>query len=272
MRNLPNVLPPFLSRSLRHLLTISTLVGTSLATGCSTAALGAGHFDVRPVRVELHRPGAIGVLELGNRGPEPVVIQAESRRWSQVDGQSLYHPDNSLLISPPIFTIEPGQRQVVRVGLRNPAPVETEETFRIFFSGIPGPESTGGRKSAGVDIALRLAVPVFVAPRESLEPPLEGSIRRRADDRLELVLSNPGNVHVQLRSLGCSSGNRPMAVGEVVGYVLAGTQRRFEVDPEGWAPMREPWNCDLRADTDRGVRETRLSGWPLPAVAEAPGS
>ncbi len=226
----------------------------------ATPTHAAGHFEVRPVRIELSHPQDIGSVELGNRGPTPITIQADVRSWSQETGQSTYLASEGLLVSPPIFVVEPGKRQVVRVGLRQGIPVDVEQAFRIFFTEIPTARDDASSSATGVDISLRLAIPVFAAPQALLEPPLEGKLRSSDGDRFELSLSNPGNVHVQIRQLKCEGDPRhPPADGQpVLGYLLAGSQRRFLLTADDPTVTRIGQSCHLVADTDRGPRTVEI--------------
>lgn len=228
--------------------------------GVATPAQGAGHFEVRPVRVELSHPQDIGSLELGNQGTETLTIQTEVRSWSQEAGHSVYAESEALLVSPPIFTVEPGERQVVRIGLRRQVDQASEQTYRVFFSELPSAHDESSPSATGVDIALRLAIPVFVAPPSLHEPPLEGTLQPLADGQFELSLRNPGNVHVQIRQLDCQGAPRsPTAHGQrVIGYLLPGAERSFRVDEDHPSVTRGQDACPLLADTDRGPREVDL--------------
>jgi fimbrial chaperone protein len=42
--------------------------------------------------------------------------------WSQDAGQDILQPTTDLLVSPPVFTVQPGQSQLLRIALRG-API-----------------------------------------------------------------------------------------------------------------------------------------------------
>lgn len=131
---------------------------------CCLALTGtafAGSFSVSPVRVELNERNRVVALQVRNQGSESASIQLE---LLQRDGAGVDTPTGDLLATPPIFTIEPGESQVIRVGLRRPPDPENELRYRLILQEIPPPRPAGFQ---GVQMALRLIVPVTVAPASS---------------------------------------------------------------------------------------------------------
>src|SRR5690606_7700691 len=81
----------------------------------------------------------------------------------QENGEDVLKPTQDLVVSPPMLTIPPGQRQMVRLvrvgaGLGPPA---SEKTYRIVMDELP---VALGAESEGVKFVLRYSVPIFIAP------------------------------------------------------------------------------------------------------------
>jgi len=53
-----------------------------------------------------------------NEGPEPTVVQLETRAWPQKDQADVLAQAQEILATSPLFTISSGRSLVVRVGLR----------------------------------------------------------------------------------------------------------------------------------------------------------
>jgi len=197
--------------------------------GGATAVLAA-NLSVSPLRVELAPGQTSAVLSLTNSGDTAVVMQLETVSWAQDNGKEVYAPSRDVLASPPVFTLEPGAVQLIRVGLRRAAADPARQgTYRLFLQEVPGALASGKNT---VHMALKISLPVFVQPNEMVRK-LDWSAQRLADGRVRLRLSNQGNVHVQLSALGLYLAGQGKAVAVVndMAYVLAGQTREWLLTP-----------------------------------------
>lgn len=213
-----------------------------------TSELAAG-LEVNPIRVTLSGPNAAAAITLQNTGQEPKVIQVEVLRWDQEHGDDLYTPTRELLVNPPIFTIEPGEAQIVRVGLNRPPDPRSELAYRLYLQEVPSkPEGEPGT----LRVALRLGLPVFVLPAAAPEARLNWQAARTAEGAIRLSLTNGGNVHARILSfqLLLPFDGDPVVVTEPVHrYVLPGRETYWIVPVEGrWDGRR----FQLVAQTARG--------------------
>lgn len=236
---------------------------------CTTAALvaiaafaaasaSAGSFQVNPIRVDLSSSIPSAAITVRNDGAESVVVQASVLEWSQADGRDVYAPTSDALATPPIATIAPGAEQIVRVGLRRGADAKRELTYRLFVHEVPPPPRPG---FTGLQVALRIGVPVFVAPSTAAVKPLEWSAAVANDGSMKLVARNGGNLHhriadFELRVPGDAGG--PIAGVSTVSYVLAGQVREWTLPalPERMRAARE---LALKAFTDAGEIDAKIT-------------
>src|SRR5437762_3595299 len=118
-----------MSRS-ANLISVAILcIGLSLS-GSSTA----GAFTISPIRIELSsRAPMVAVTVRNNDSSATATIQTQSMSWSQEGGQDVYKDSRALVVSPPIFTLQPGAEQVVRIALRSAPPAEREALYRVYF-------------------------------------------------------------------------------------------------------------------------------------------
>ena len=118
----------------------------------------AGQLRVGPTRIELTRQRPVGVIEVRNDNPGPVLVQIERMLWIQRNGEDSYEPTQQLIVTPPVVQLASGAMQIVRVGLRSPPEDGRERAFRVYVREVPTPAPDG---ADGIQVALRVGVPVF---------------------------------------------------------------------------------------------------------------
>jgi fimbrial chaperone protein len=173
-------------------------VGLLLAGGGSS--LRAGSYQVQPVRIELSANSPSLTVQVRNLGEEATTIQTQVSSWRADGTEEILSATDELLLNPPIFTLEPGKVQLMRVGLRRPLISPVEGTYRLILEEVPPAPKPG---FMGVTTLLKLSVPVFVAPAVPA-PQLVWGMRRISDTETQLWVENRGNAHVQIRSLDVS--------------------------------------------------------------------
>jgi fimbrial chaperone protein len=184
------------------------------------ACATAGTFTVNPVRATLTPNQSVASLVVHNNGVEPSVIQVEAVSWAQQDGKDVYAPTREILATPPIFTVPAGGTQVVRVGLRRAADPQRELTYRLFLQEVP---SATQAELKGLQVVLRIGLPVFVVPAATVKPVLQWRARV-TDGGLKLMATNDGNAHVQVAGVTLTRGGSGDTVlkEHLARYVLPG--------------------------------------------------
>jgi fimbrial chaperone protein len=196
----------------------------------ATATASAGSFSVNPVRATLSAKQPVGSLVVHNNGAEATVVQLEVVSWSQQDGKDVYTSTKEILATPPIFTVQAGGSQVVRVGMRRPADLQRELTYRLFLQEVPPAKSD----VQGLRVVLRMGIPVFIIPAAAAAPLLRWQASRTPEGALKVNLTNNGNAHIQVaKSKLMLSSGQPLATQEVAAYVLSGQSRDwlYKVSP-----------------------------------------
>lgn len=214
----------------------------------------AGTFVVSPVRATLSASHQVGALTVRNDGPEPTVVQLEVLSWSQQDARDVYEPTREILATPPIFTVPAGGSQIVRVGLRRAPDSQQELSYRLYLQEVPPPPTPDFQ---GLQVALRIGVPVFVLPSAAAKPVLRWQLSRTPEGQLKLSLSNDGNVHIQIANFSLvAAGQKPHPTLQVAAYVLPGQTRDWVL--EGIAAPRPGSELRLFAQTDAGDIQAEL--------------
>lgn len=217
----------------------------------------AGTFQVTPVRVELSAARATTALTVSNKGPAAVVIQLQSAAWAQLEGIDQYSASDDLIATPPIFTIQPGASQVVRVGLRRRPDADTELSYRLYLQEVPPAPELGFQ---GLQVALRIGIPVFVEPSTRTTAGLSFVAQKNAEDKITVVLKNTGKAHVQVTDFKLSLPGQAQAIAtQQVSFYLLPLQAR------SWILAHEPHKLlgaktvHVTAYTDAGTMEADVA-------------
>jgi fimbrial chaperone protein len=199
----------------------------------SAHGAAAASLDVSPVRIDLPGPGRPGELRLTNVGKEELSVQVDTRQWSQdSDGSDELVGTDVLLAVPPLFTIGPGERQIVRVGYLGAADGADERSFRLIVSELaPAARQTSAPQLA---MRLRLSIPVFVAPPSGIAAPdIVVSRFTATPDGGSLTLRNVGTAHTQLKGIDLRRNGEwlpmPKETVNLVRYLLPNAQALLRI-------------------------------------------
>lgn len=227
-----------------------------LALGVATAEAAAASFIVNPVRVNLSADQRIVALTVRNNGSAPVRVQAQPMAWLVQGELDQYQATDQLLVSPPLFALEPGATQIVRVGLRNPRADNLEQSYRLYLTEVPGPV---GADFQGLAMTLRLGIPIFVQPAVAVRPDLSGALTQVAQG-LELQINNRGSAHARLiEALFLDAHDAVLDKTALSRDVLAGQQRTFVLDAK---PRPLATRVHIRTDPASAEFELALPNQP----------
>jgi fimbrial chaperone protein len=178
--------------------------------------------EVAPTTLELS-PNEAGLLYVTNRSSIAMRVQIDIYDWSQNATGDRLSPSDTAFVSPPLTTIAPGERQVVRV-LAQPRDRVRETGYRLFVSELPNTA-----KAPGVRVLLQFNIPVFVHGVRD-----EFALAWRAEMSgpvLRLAVRNDGTRAAKLAGLRVSTTQAsPVDVSaDSVSYVLPGASHVWTV-------------------------------------------
>jgi fimbrial chaperone protein len=187
----------------------------------STAS--AASLQVSPTSITLTPTQRADALWLSNSGTAPLNVQLRVFRWTQSGGTESLDPTQDVVASPPMQTIAPGARQLVRI-IHPGAPVTAESTYRIVVDELPD-----GDPQQGLQFVLRYSVPVFVLPSaKAPDAQLQATLVIGDDGKPALEVRNGGDGHAQLADLAYAApGGEIVVLPGLVGYVLPGQAMRW---------------------------------------------
>jgi len=256
----------------------SALITAVVAIVLNSVAL-AGSIGIAPLRVDFDTMERNSVVRVVNSGTEILTMQVEALDWSQAeDGRDQYEATSDVIAVPPIFSIPPGETQLVRVGLLSQQPLEVEQSYRLLFTELPPPMNN--KAVAGLQLRMRVSIHVFSAAVTVDEPELEFIEHEFVEDgRLRVKLRNNGKTHIRVSKLtafglildGNLAGNPDQELKLTSAkYLLRGVSRDFFFEvPQDYSIVR------LVAETDTaGIREFEVtdSNTRLRAVNETAGT
>lgn len=247
------------SKLIRALAGLATLMALS-------APVVAGSFSISPLRVDFSSSSGTAALTVRNDDATAMVIQTQGLSWSQEKGEDTLAPTRDLLISPAVFTLPPGGSQLIRVALRRPVDPVRELSYRLTVQEVP---QQAKADFVGLQVALRMSLPVFVAPVAAAEPQLHWTTARTADGQLSIAARNDGAAHARIHRFSITTADGGTTLGQrpELNYVLPGAVRQWTFDDNNntrpnatstTAPgMAGPYR--LQGTTDRGSFETELA-------------
>ena len=221
----------------------------------------AGTFQISPTRVDLAARGTSGLLELTNTGATPLRMQITANTWDQAtNGEILLARTSDLVVFPTLFSLAPGERRKVKVGVLV-APAARERSFRLIIEELPPPAAPS---EIGLRVLTRMSVPVFQAPVRAVRA---GEVAGAAlvGETLALDVENRGTVSVLLREARVSGQDAlgaPLWSAAVPGwYLLAAGRRRFSLAvPAELAPRLASVAIEITTDQGSWKRVVALGG------------
>ena len=230
------------------------LLAICLVTVLHRSPAWADGLGISPLRAVLSTQVRTAGFTLTSQEPNPTLVQVHLYAWSQQKGVDQLVPSDDLLVGPPIFTIQPGQTQLIRIGLRNEPASQREATYRIIIAEVP----VQPRSDNGINFAFRLSMPIFVTPDKQSDVSLLWSAVKVDPSHLRLTVEDTGDRHVQIRSLRILTAprgdllfNLPTAT-----YVLAGQDRSWILRLDKSQPGG---SISIFAPTDRGLIEQTIA-------------
>lgn len=214
------------------------VAGLLLAT--QQQALAAASILIWPIDPVIESQQPASALWLENRDAKQVYMQIRVLGWQQTAGEDDYRVQTEVVASPPVATIAPGKRQLIRLIRQTPVAAGQERAYRILIDEVPLKQDAEQAQGAqlGLNFQMRYSVPLFVSgdgvwtkqdyqsPRDyasASQPKLAYRLLQQNGKRW-LEVRNQGHVHARLSKV--TLHGKTLNAG-LLGYVLPGSQMRF---------------------------------------------
>ena len=223
-----------------------------LVLGMAQSAQAASSILIWRIDPVLEADQQASALWLENRGDTPANLQIRVFAWNQEGFDDKYQNQRDVVGSPPVATIQPGQKQLIRLTRAKTFPAGEEHAYRIIIDEIPMPlppsEAGSNKAAAAVRLQMRYSVPLFAygaglwskpdasRPRDPSGaglPQLSGRAVK-VDGKPYVEVVNRGAVHARLTEAALKSGaqSKPVVDG-LLGYVLPGATMRWPAPAQG---------------------------------------
>jgi len=193
---------------------------------CATSYALAGGLQISPVTLTLQGTKNAEGVWLNNEGNEVLSAQVRVYHWTQSGYSDKLTPSQGLVISPPMLTLEPGQKQLVRVIRTGSTAGNLEDAWRLSIDELP-PTT---RQVNKLKFVMKYSMPVFVQPAglKDAAPKLQWNLVQ-AGGKTFLEAHNNGNSHAQLSQVTFINprGIRKVITPGLLGYVLPDSTMRW---------------------------------------------
>lgn len=236
----------------------AALCGAALLAFAMLAnAVHAAALQISPIRIDMPTAPGAGALTLRNQGDTPIHAQVRVFRWTQSGLDDVLEPADTVVASPPIVRIAPGEEQLVRVVHPHAAPSAGETTYRLLIDELP---QSGPRPATGVRVQLRYSVPVFVGTPEGMPPTLQFTLRQDGE-QWRLEARNAGNRHAQISdvTLVAPNGAKIAVTRGLLGYALAGSGRRWALPTDNRISPSASWRLEASVNGARITAALRVA-------------
>jgi fimbrial chaperone protein len=230
-----------------------------IATCVAGAEQGlASSFNISPIRVELASGRRTEALTLKNADDAPVVVQVHLVAWSQRDGVDQFDATHEMLVTPPVLQIPGNSEQIVRVALRGQPDHSQELAYRVVFEEVPQAAPAG---FTGLRVALRLSVPIFIAPTVGkAHAELSWELHALPDGQLEVVATNHGSAHAQITDFEVQPSAAADPLRSMTGkYVLPGGRASWMLKAQS-SPGQDAYTIHGHSDQGEFSAEVVASG------------
>jgi fimbrial chaperone protein len=193
-------------------------------------------------------------VKIVNNDTHDVSLQIRAYDWTQKDSQDSLEPTQSLIISPPVFTVAPGASQTIRIVSRRPAEIN-EIAYRLLVDEIPTAAA-----GPAINFKFRISMPIFIAPNAAANLKMGWSIS--AGKTPKLIVTNTGNRRGRLLNLALTlpNGKKITPPAGANPYTLAGITRQYVFDVE--SPLPAGSLVKMTANSDSGPIDTELTVTP----------
>lgn len=201
------------------------------------AAQRPGSILIWPVNPVIEGDVRAAALWIENPGKTPVTLQVRVYAWAQVDGRDVYAPQDEVLGTPPIVSILPGERQLVRLTRTTPPPTTAEKPYRVIVDEIPTGDGAAA-PGAAVSFRMRYSLPLFSYAKTEARKgkptvPTPALVWRTGSGTAGrfLEVRNSGAGHARLTDVAFVGAARSPLADGLFGYVLPGATMRWPLPP-----------------------------------------
>ncbi|USI86521.1 fimbria/pilus periplasmic chaperone [Acinetobacter johnsonii] len=180
---------------------------------------------------------------------EKRIFEVKAFKWTQKEnGENVLEPDNSLIINPKNFILQPNGKQTIRVGFNRPIESilsgQQEGTWRVMVDEIPQ-----AVKESSVNFLVSFNLPLFVGKQEDVK--LNFNVENN-----KLIVKNNAKSHIQIANLKIVDANKKEVFKtETMNYLLANKSTSYDLNN---TRISNPKNYYVQLFTDKNDKMVEL--------------
>jgi fimbrial chaperone protein len=176
--------------------------------------------------------------------------------WTMQDGKDVYTPSRDLIVNPSSFTVQPGQTQVIRIGLLK-KPGDTELAYRVIITQIPRDDAPVSKETVkdvvlNVRRAVAFGLAVYITPPNAAPRTTAQAMREGPD--LLITVKNAGARHQLIDTPAFAADGRTLTLASAA--VLSGATQTLRL--KGWGALQGPLTFTYR-DVNGEVKNETLA-------------
>jgi fimbrial chaperone protein len=157
-----------------------------------TVAAAAGGFGLSPIGLTISGKEISGSVTATSAGSGPVVLQATVLAWHQENGRDGTAPTESVSVIPPLFKLDPGAAQLIRIIPKPGSRGSTQQAYRLVVREVPTSESN---IRLGANFVFAMDVPVYIDPPGTALVPARPKVTLRGS---AVVFANDGDRYFRI--------------------------------------------------------------------------
>ena len=180
---------------------------------------------------------------------EKRIFEVKAFKWTQKEnGENVLEPDNSLIINPKNFILQPNGKQTIRVGFNRPIESilsgQQEGTWRVIVDEIPQ-----AVKESSVNFLVSFNLPLFVGKQEDVK--LNFNVENN-----KLIVKNNAKSHIQIANLKIVDANKKEVFKtETMNYLRANKSASYDLNN---IRISNPKNYYVQLFTDKNDKMVEL--------------
>lgn len=211
--------------------------------------LWAAAIQITPVKIFFKPNQAIETLKIDNYDAIPVVLQLDVKAWQQdSQGQDIYQDTTDLLVTPPLFTLPPGQSQLIRIAIVKEIPFLQENSYRLIVREVVMKDEHS-HTDQNLRLTLQTLLPIFIGNNSNTPPSYTWTIEQMPNQKSVLKITNTGQQHFLITELGfIDTQDQPILhIKPLFFYLLPHTTKTISLD----SSKTLPHNAKLILQTNR---------------------
>ena len=207
-------------------------------------------FLIWPIYPNIESNEKATAVWLENTGKSEALIQVRVFKWDQQQYKDNYEIQSEIIPSPPVVKIKAGTKNMLRLTRIMPAPLNTEQAYRVIVDELPIQLENTSSQNIAVNFQIRYSIPLFSygqgmgsgltdasiianAKNPLAQPNLSYWTEKNKDGEATLYIKNTGSKFARISEIRMHEKSDPLNFNYVpLGYILANSTMTFHLSSQ----------------------------------------